>query len=79
LPGLDTNAQDNPNLMQGSISDPDTGEIVNSQEGHVIVMRNPQTGNDVPTKFIDRPTFSRLNFSRARFARNAAAEQETEQ
>jgi len=79
LQGLDTNAQSNPNLMQGSISDPDTGEIVNSQEGHVVVMRNPQTGNDVPTKFIDRPNFSRLNFNRARFAKNAAATQETEQ
>ena len=81
LQGLDANAQGNPNLMQGSISDPDTGELVNSQEGHVVVMRNPDTGNDVPTKFIDRPNFSRLNFNRARFAKNAAAapEQETEQ
>jgi hypothetical protein len=81
LQGLDANAQGNQNLMQGSITDPDTGELVNSQEGHVVVMRNPDTGNDVPTKFIDRPNFSRLNFNRARFAKNAAAapEQETEQ
>lgn len=72
IPALEANAQTNPNLMQGSISDPDTGEETNSQEGHVVVIPSPTTGNDIPTKFINRPEFSRLNFNRARFARQPA-------
>jgi hypothetical protein len=81
MTGLDANAQTNPNLMQGSISDPDTGEVVNSQEGHVVVMRNPQTGNDVPVKFINRPDFSRLNFNRGRFQQQqqAATQQQSKE
>lgn len=78
LPSLDANAVNNSNLMQGSISDPDTGENVNSQEGHVVVMSNPETGNDVPVKFIDRPNFSRLNFNRGRFQKQQAAQPEQE-
>ena len=78
LPSLDANAVNNSNLMQGSISDPDTGENVSSQEGHVVVMSNPETGNDVPVKFIDRPNFSRLNFSRGRFQKQQAAQPEQE-
>lgn len=75
IPALEANAQNNPNLMQGSISDPDTGEITNSQEGHVVVLPSETTGNDIPAKFINRPEFSRLNFNRARFARQQAPEQ----
>lgn len=67
IPALDANAAQNPNLMQGSISDPDTGEETNSQEGHVVVMTNPATGNHIPTKIINRPEFSRINFNRGRF------------
>lgn len=69
IPALEANAQTNPNLMQGSISDPDTGEVVNSQEGHVVVIPSEKTGNDIPAKFINRPEFSRLNFNRGRFAK----------
>jgi len=76
LPSLEGNAQLNPNLMQGSISDPDTGENINSQEGHVVVLKNPTTGNDIPAKFINRPEFSRVNFSRGRFQKQQAAQQQ---
>lgn len=73
LPALEANAQSNPNLMQGSISDPDTGELVNSQEGHVVVIPSETTGNDIPAKFINRPEFSRLNFNRGRFQKQQQA------
>ena len=76
LPSLETNAQENPNLMQGSISDPDTGEDITSQEGHVVVLKNPATGNDIPTKFINRPEFSRVNFNRGRFQKQQQATQQ---
>ena len=78
LPALEGNAGQNPNLMQGSISDPDTGENINSQEGHVVVMKNPTTGNDIPAKFINRPEFSRVNFNRGRFQRQQAGEEQVE-
>lgn len=78
LPALEGNAGQNPNLMQGSISDPDTGENINSQEGHVVVMKNPTTGNDIPAKFINRPEFSRVNFNRGRFQRQQAGAEEVE-
>ena len=74
LAPLESNASDNPNLMQGSISDPDTGEDINSQEGHVVVMKNPTTGNDIPAKFINRPEFSRVNFNRGRFQKMQQAQ-----
>jgi hypothetical protein len=81
IPALEANAQTNPNLMQGSISDPDTGETTNSQEGHVVVIPSEMTGNDIPAKFINRPEFSRLNFNRGRFQKNqqVAAELEAQQ
>lgn len=79
LPALEANSAQNPNLMQGSISDPDTGENINSQEGHVVVLPNPETGNDIPAKFINRPEFSRVNFNRGRFQRQQAAQQPEEQ
>jgi len=76
LPAFEANAQQNTNLMQGTISDPDTGEIVNSQEGHVIVMKNPMTGNDIAVKANDRENFNRLNFNRGRFQKQQAAQQQ---
>ena len=74
LPALEANAQNNPNLMQGSMTDPDTGETVNSQEGHVVVIPHEKTGNDIPAKFINRREFSRLNFSGGRFAKQQPVE-----
>lgn len=79
LPALEANAQNNSNLMQGSIADSETGESVNSQEGHVVVIPHETTGNDIPAKFINRPEFSRLNFGRGRFARQPTQEVEVDQ
>lgn len=76
LGALELNAVQNPNLMQGSISDPDTGENITSQEGHVVVLKNPETGNDIPAKFINRPEFSRVNFNRGRFQKQQQALQQ---
>lgn len=79
LPALEANTQTNPNLMMGAISDPDTGEATTSQEGHVAVIPNPVTGNDIPAKFINRPEFSRINFNRGRFQRQQAAAKQPEE
>lgn len=78
LTGLDSNAQSNPNLMQGSITDPDTGEVIPSQEGHVISMHNPVTGSDVPVKMNNRKLFNRVNFNRGRFQKQQASTPEVE-
>ena len=78
IPALEANAQNNPNLMQGSITDPNTGEIINSQEGHVVVLPSETTGNDIPAKFINRAEFSQFNLNYGKFQKQQVPKQAVE-